>query len=112
MVNDLKFKKVKDKSDKLTKIDKGMLPNLPFRMCIVGRSGSGKTSALVSLLCDSRYYKNGGWKGTNDLDGGTLYTQFSHASKDRTHLSHLPAKHSYKANYALPTESFGFFQRC
>ena len=64
MVNDLKFKKVKDKSDKLTKIDKGMLPNLPFRMCIVGRSGSGKTSALVSLLCDSRYYKND-FKGEN-----------------------------------------------
>ncbi len=27
---------------------------------------------------DDRYYKKGGWKGTNDLDGGTLFTQFSH----------------------------------
>jgi len=27
---------------------------------------------------DSRYYKEGGWKGTADLDGGTLFTQFSH----------------------------------
>jgi UDP-N-acetyl-2-amino-2-deoxyglucuronate dehydrogenase len=27
---------------------------------------------------DDRYYKNGGWKGTSDLDGGTLFTQFSH----------------------------------
>jgi len=27
---------------------------------------------------DERYYKTGGWKGTHDLDGGTLYTQFSH----------------------------------
>ena len=27
---------------------------------------------------DERYYKKGGWKGTADLDGGTLFTQFSH----------------------------------
>ena len=27
---------------------------------------------------DERYYKAGGWKGTADLDGGTLFTQFSH----------------------------------
>ncbi len=37
---------------------------------------------MVQLNCywnrDSRYYKPGGWKGTNDLDGGTLFTQFSH----------------------------------
>lgn len=37
---------------------------------------------LVQLNCywnrDERYYKKGGWKGTEDLDGGTLFTQFSH----------------------------------
>ncbi len=37
---------------------------------------------MVQLNCywnrDSRYYKSGGWKGTQNLDGGTLYTQFSH----------------------------------
>ena len=37
---------------------------------------------MVQLNCywnrDSRYYKKGGWKGTQELDGGTLYTQFSH----------------------------------
>jgi UDP-N-acetyl-2-amino-2-deoxyglucuronate dehydrogenase len=27
---------------------------------------------------DDRYYKAGGWKGTLKLDGGTLFTQFSH----------------------------------
>jgi len=27
---------------------------------------------------DERYYKAGGWKGSKDLDGGTLFTQFSH----------------------------------
>src|SRR5690606_10018618 len=27
---------------------------------------------------DARYYKPGTWKGTADLDGGTLFTQFSH----------------------------------
>ncbi len=37
---------------------------------------------MVQLNCywnrDERYYKNGGWKGTQHLDGGTLFTQFSH----------------------------------
>lgn len=37
---------------------------------------------MVQLNCywnrDSRYYKKGNWKGTRDLDGGTLFTQFSH----------------------------------
>ncbi len=37
---------------------------------------------MVQLVCywnrDDRYYKQGGWKGTPDLDGGTLFTQFSH----------------------------------
>lgn len=27
---------------------------------------------------DERYYRKGGWHGTSDLDGGTLFTQFSH----------------------------------
>jgi predicted dehydrogenase len=27
---------------------------------------------------DERYYKKDNWKGTKDLDGGTLFTQFSH----------------------------------
>ncbi len=37
---------------------------------------------LVQLNCywnrDDRYYKKGNWKGTPDMDGGTLFTQFSH----------------------------------
>ena len=37
---------------------------------------------MVQVNCywnrDDRYYKNGGWKGTQNLDGGTLFTQFSH----------------------------------
>ena len=37
---------------------------------------------MVNVNCywnrDERYYKKGSWKGTHDLDGGTLYTQFSH----------------------------------
>jgi len=36
----------------------------------------------VQLSCfwnrNERYYKNSDWKGTLKLDGGTLYTQFSH----------------------------------
>ena len=37
---------------------------------------------MVQVNCywnrDDRYYKIGGWKGTKELDGGTLFTQFSH----------------------------------
>jgi predicted dehydrogenase len=37
---------------------------------------------MVQVNCywnrDDRYYKKGGWKGTLNLDGGTLFTQFSH----------------------------------
>lgn len=37
---------------------------------------------MVQLQCywnrDERYYTKGNWKGTADLDGGTLFTQFSH----------------------------------
>lgn len=37
---------------------------------------------MMQLICywnrDERYYKKGNWKGTSDLDGGTLFTQFSH----------------------------------
>lgn len=37
---------------------------------------------LVQLNCywnrDARYYKPGSWHGKLDLDGGTLFTQFSH----------------------------------
>jgi predicted dehydrogenase len=37
---------------------------------------------MVQLNCywnrDERYYKADGWKGRQELDGGTLFTQFSH----------------------------------
>lgn len=37
---------------------------------------------MVQVNCywnrDERYYKPGNWKGTQNLDGGTLFTQFSH----------------------------------
>jgi UDP-N-acetyl-2-amino-2-deoxyglucuronate dehydrogenase len=37
---------------------------------------------MVQVNCywnrDERYYKKGNWKGTQELDGGTLFTQFSH----------------------------------
>jgi predicted dehydrogenase len=45
---------------------------------------SGQLGAihLVQLNClwnrDARYYQPGTWRGTRQLDGGTLFTQFSH----------------------------------
>jgi len=48
----------------------------------VVESGTLGKIFMVQLNCywnrDARYYKKDGWKGTKDLDGGTLFTQFSH----------------------------------
>ncbi len=45
-------------------------------------SGSLGKIFMVQLNCywnrDDRYYNAGSWHGTKDLDGGTLFTQFSH----------------------------------
>ncbi|MDP5169104.1 MAG: Gfo/Idh/MocA family oxidoreductase [Bacteroidia bacterium] len=46
------------------------------------QSGQLGTIYRVQISCywnrDDRYYTPGGWHGTKDLDGGTLFTQFSH----------------------------------
>lgn len=57
--------KMKDLSDDFT-VDKGILPNLSFRGIIVGRTGSGKTSALGSLLLLPEFY-------LNDFDGDNIH---------------------------------------
>lgn len=48
---------------------------------VVDKKLLGKIN-MVQLSCywnrDARYYKAGGWKGTKKLDGGVLFTQFSH----------------------------------
>lgn len=48
---------------------------------VIEQEKIGKTF-MVQLNCywnrDERYYKKEGWKGKQDLDGGTLFTQFSH----------------------------------
>jgi hypothetical protein len=50
------LRRIKDKGDKFT-IKKTPLFDIPFRLVICGQSGSGKTSALVSLLTDNIFYK-------------------------------------------------------
>lgn len=48
---------------------------------VITKKTIGET-LIVQVNCywnrDERYYKAGGWKGTKALDGGTLFTQFSH----------------------------------
>lgn len=45
-------------------------------------SGAIGNIHMVQINCywnrDDRYYSKSKWKGTKDLDGGTLFTQFSH----------------------------------
>tara|TARA_B100000795_G_scaffold141540_1_gene105984 strand:+ start:13400 stop:14422 length:1023 start_codon:yes stop_codon:yes gene_type:complete len=56
-------------------------PTSAWLKTIVDEGRLGKLF-MIQLNCywnrDNRYYKPGGWKGTMDMDGGTLFTQFSH----------------------------------
>ena len=56
-------------------------PSSKWLKSLVAENKLGKIN-MVQLSCywnrDERYYKAGGWKGTNALDGGVLFTQFSH----------------------------------
>ena len=56
-------------------------PTVKWMKSIVDSETIGKIQ-LVQINCfwnrDERYYKKGSWRGTKDLDGGPLYTQFSH----------------------------------
>ncbi len=56
-------------------------PSSQWLKDVVKNNRLGKIN-MVQLSCywnrDSRYYKAGGWKGTQSLDGGVLFTQFSH----------------------------------
>jgi len=56
-------------------------PPIKWLKQIMDKNLLGKV-LMVHLNCfwnrDDRYYKPGGWHGTKDMDGGTLYTQFSH----------------------------------
>lgn len=56
----------------------------PASVWLKGMIDSGRLGNiyLVTVDCfwnrDNRYYKGEGWHGTKELDGGTLFTQFSH----------------------------------
>lgn len=72
---------------------------------------------MVQLNCywnrDERYYKPGNWKGTQDLDGGTLFTQFSHwvdilywLFGDITHIQAKFADFNHKKNTDFEDSGF------
>lgn len=53
----VKILKAIDKNESYD-IDKGLLPNLSFRMILNARSGQGKTNFILNLLCRKELYKN------------------------------------------------------
>ena len=57
--------KVNDSTDSLIK-PKTAIFDLPFRIALVGRSGSGKTSMLVNLVASPFFYGN-------DFDGEDIF---------------------------------------
>ena len=74
---------------------------------------------MVQVNCywnrDERYYKAGGWKGTLELDGGALFTQFSHFIDimywifgDIKNIHSVFANHTHKHNTEF--EDSGFVQ--
>lgn len=62
---DIKIYQVKDDTDNYV-IKKDKIPNLPHRCCLIGSSGSGKTSTLVNLYCNPDFY-------LNDFDGEDIF---------------------------------------
>ena len=54
---------VRDESDNLV-VNKGLLWNIPFRVALVGSSGSGKTSVLVNMIANPDFYGKD-FKGEN-----------------------------------------------
>ena len=64
MNKSLEIYKVKDKNEKVY-TPKNLISDLPFRICIVGKSQlSGKTNLLVNLLCRNDFY-GGDFLGKN-----------------------------------------------
>ena len=71
---------------------------------------------------DDRYYKPidgkpSGWKGTKDLDGGVLYTQFSHfidimhwVFGDIENIQSSVVNHTHHHNTAFPDSGNAFFE--
>jgi hypothetical protein len=60
-----KLYKVNDTSDSLV-IKKDKIFDLPFRIALIGSSGSGKTSLLVNLVLNPMYYGN-------DFEGDNIF---------------------------------------
>jgi len=55
-MSDLKIYPVKVNESRLNRIEKGVLPSIPFLMCIIGRVKAGKSVLLNSLALSPRFY--------------------------------------------------------
>ena len=58
MSEDLKVYPLKIDDSKLGKIQKNILPDIPFLMCIIGRVKTGKTIIINNLALSPRFYGN------------------------------------------------------
>ena len=55
-MTDLKIYPIKVNESRLNRVDKGILPSIPFLMCIIGRVKAGKSILLNSLALSPRFY--------------------------------------------------------
>ena len=53
----MKIYKMKDFSDKFS-TDKKNIPSLPFRICAIGKTGSGKSGILGNILLRKDFYRD------------------------------------------------------
>ena len=86
--------RMKDKSEKFY-TDKGLLPNIPFKICIVGKSQiSGKTNLAGGLICLDHFFNN-------DFEGDDIYIVSPSATSDSKLMNIIKFKQVPKQNVLL-----------
>jgi len=93
MLKKYELYKVNDRSDKQV-VNKDMIFDIPFRIAIIGNSGSGKTSLLVNLILLKEYYGD-------DFEGENIFIISGSVDQDdkiqtMIKIKEIPYQHIFK----------------